>query len=76
MKRTFPDYFYTFSLWHKDRQQKLVDFVMLDTVLLCGGNNLSDWEHTPLEGPENVHLAEAYWQWVEEQLRQSTYIDR
>ena len=47
---------------------------MLDTVILCGGGNVSDWEHTPLKGPENNHVAEAYWQWVEEQLRQSTYV--
>ena len=45
---------------------------MLDTVILCGGGNLSDWEHTPLKGPKNNHLAEVYWQWVEEQFRQST----
>ncbi|CAF5167367.1 unnamed protein product, partial [Rotaria magnacalcarata] len=68
----FPDYFYTFSLWQSDKQKKLVDFIMLDTVILCGGGNSSDWEHTPLKGPDNSYLAEAYWQWVEEQFRQST----
>ena len=45
---------------------------MIDTVILCGGGNLSDWEHAPLEGPRNKSTAEAYWQWIEEQLRQST----
>ncbi|CAF0791640.1 unnamed protein product [Didymodactylos carnosus] len=59
-------------LWQSDKQTKLVDFVMLDTVILCGGGNLSDWEHTPLKGPASDHVAEAYWQWVEEQFRQST----
>ena len=44
---------------------------MLDTVLLCGGGNISDWEDTPIEGPENAVLAETYWQWIEEQLRSS-----
>ena len=72
--RKYPDYFYTFSLWQSDEKKKLVDFVMLDTVLLCGGGNVSDWASTPEEGPENVVLAEAYWQWIEEQLRQSTYV--
>lgn len=72
--RTFPDYFYTFSLWQSDQQKKLVDFVMLDTVILCGGGNASDSEETPLTGPANILLAEAYWQWVEEQFRQSTYV--
>lgn len=71
--RNFPDYFYTFSLWQNDKQKKLVDFVMLDTVILCGGADVLDWDHTPLNGPENNYLAEAYWQWVEEQFRQSTY---
>jgi hypothetical protein len=71
--RRFPDYFYTFSLWQSDQQKKLVDFIMIDTVILCGGGNTSDWEHTPLKGPENNFVAEAYWQWIEEQLRQSTY---
>ena len=70
--RVFPDYFYSFSLWQSDKQKKLIDFVMIDTVILCGGGNLSDWEHTPLEGPRNENIAEAYWQWIEEQLRQST----
>ncbi|CAF1584143.1 unnamed protein product [Rotaria magnacalcarata] len=68
----FPDYFYSFSLWQNDKQKKLIDFVMIDTVILCGGGNLSDWEHTALEGPRNENVAEAYWQWIEEQLRQST----
>ncbi|CAF5102252.1 unnamed protein product, partial [Rotaria socialis] len=39
------------------------------------GGNSSDWEHTPLKGPDNSYLAEAYWQWVEEQFRQSTYVN-
>ncbi|CAF1471658.1 unnamed protein product [Adineta steineri] len=68
----FPDYFYTFSLWQSDKQKKLIDFIMIDTVILCGGTNLSDWEHAPLEGPEKPHVAEIYWQWIEEQLQQST----
>jgi tartrate-resistant acid phosphatase type 5 len=70
--RTYPDYFYAFTLWEEDRQKKLVDFIMLDTVILCGGSNLSDWENIELKGPNNDFIAEAYWQWVEEQLRQST----
>lgn len=45
---------------------------MIDTVVLCGGGNLSDWERVPLEGPRNQHVAEDYWQWIEEQIRQST----
>jgi hypothetical protein len=45
---------------------------MLDTVILCGGGNASDWEETPTEGPNNKYVAEAYWEWVEQQLRQST----
>lgn len=68
----YPDYFYTFSVWQNNKQNKLVDFVMLDTVMLCGGGNVSDWEHSPLKGPDNNYVAEAYWKWVEEQLRQST----
>lgn len=47
---------------------------MIDTVLLCGGSNLSDWEHRPLEGPKDSLVAETYWQWIEEQLHQSTYV--
>jgi hypothetical protein len=69
--RVFPDYFYTFSLWQSDKQTKLIDFVMIDTVILCGGTNLSDWETAPLEGPPDTFIAETYWQWIEEQLRQS-----
>jgi tartrate-resistant acid phosphatase type 5 len=47
---------------------------MIDTVMLCGGGNVSDWDNTPLKGPKNNFIAEAYWQWIEEQLRQSTYV--
>ncbi len=48
---------------------------MLDTALFCGGGNSSDWEHTPLDGPKNNHVVdEAYWQRIEEQLRQSKYV--
>jgi len=68
----FPDYFYNFSLWHSDQKTKLIDFVMIDTIVLCGGSNLSDWHREPLEGPENSLRAEANWQWIEDQLRQST----
>jgi hypothetical protein len=70
--RIFPDYFYTFTLWESDKKTKLIDFVMIDTVLLCGGSNSSDWEHGPLEGPSDSLLAEDYWQWIEDQLKQST----
>jgi len=68
----FPDYYYTFSVWQSDKQKKLIDFIMLDTIVLCGGGNLSDWDHTPLDGPTDLFIAEAYWQWIEDQLRQST----
>lgn len=47
---------------------------MIDTVVLCGGSNLSDWQREPLEGPDNLLRAEANWQWIEEQLRQSTFV--
>ena len=47
---------------------------MIDTVLLCGGDDLSDWDHAPLQGPQNPQAAATYWQWIEEQLRASTYV--
>ena len=47
---------------------------MIDTVILCGGNDLSDWDHAPLKGPANEQVAEDYWQWIEDQLSQSTYV--
>ena len=47
---------------------------MIDTVILCGGTNLSDWDHAPLKGPANEQVAEDYWQWIEDQLSQSTYV--
>ena len=72
--RVFPDYFYTFSLWQSDKQKKLIDFVMIDTVILCGGDDLSDWDHAPLRGPADKQIAEDYWQWIETQLNQSTYV--
>ena len=47
---------------------------MIDTVILCGGSNLSDWHREPLQGPENSFKAETEWQWIEDQLRQSTFV--
>ena len=48
---------------------------MIDTVILCGGDSLSDWDHhQPLEGPKDALLADTYWEWIEEQLRQSTLV--
>lgn len=70
--RTYPDYFYTFTLWQSGGQQKLVDFVIIDTVLLCGGGNNSDWSSAPIDGPADNTVADVYWQWIEDQLRQST----
>jgi hypothetical protein len=52
----------------------LIDFVIIDTVVLCGGDTSSDWDHAPLEGPKDKDVAETYWQWIEDQLRQSTYL--
>jgi hypothetical protein len=72
VSRVFPDYFYTFSLWQNDQTKKLVDFIMIDTVILCGGDDLSDWDDRPLQGARQAHVAEDYWQWIEDQLRQST----
>jgi hypothetical protein len=74
MNRVFPDYFYTFSIWSSDKQTKLIDFVMLDTILLCGGKDLSDWDDDPIEGPEDEQLAEDYWQWIDEVLSASTCV--
>lgn len=47
---------------------------MIDTVVLCGGDTQSDWDHQPLQGPKDRHIAETNWQWIEEQLRQSTFV--
>lgn len=47
---------------------------MIDTVILCGGDTQSDWDHQALEGPRDPHAAETNWQWIEEQLRQSTFV--
>lgn len=70
--RIFPDYFYTFSLWQSDTKAKLIDFIMIDTVILCGGSSISDWDsESSLEGPKDSHLADTYWDWIEQQLKQS-----
>lgn len=75
MSRIFPDYFYTFSLWQRGALKKLVDFVMIDTVILCGGTNQTDWEdERTLKKPELELKAEFYWLWIEEQLKQSTFV--
>jgi len=73
INRVFPDYFYTFSLWSSDKQTKLIDFIMIDTILLCGGGDRIDEDYRPLDGPKDEKLAATYWQWIEQQLRESTY---
>ena len=47
---------------------------MIDTVILCGGDDVSDSDHAPLQGPKDSKVAADYWAWIEDQLKQSTYV--
>jgi hypothetical protein len=56
----------------QNSENKLIDFIMIDTVVLCGQPE-GDWDHRPLKGPENSDLADQYWEWIESELRKSKY---
>ncbi|XP_076440919.1 tartrate-resistant acid phosphatase type 5-like [Babylonia areolata] len=70
----YPDYYYNL-------QQKIpgssasVDFVMMDTILLCG-NTGDDRLHTQPSGPEDIRTAQQQWAFVEKSLQASnaTYL--
>ena len=67
--RKFPDFYYTLS--YSVPGGKKADFVMIDTVMLCG-NTGDDKLGSQPEGPENVRVADTQWDWINKMLQTST----
>ena len=72
----FPYDYY--KIQYQFGQDTTVDFVMIDTVELCGNTRdikyaksaaevMAMPEHEPF-GPENIWAAETQWNWIETQL--------
>lgn len=68
--RRFPDFYYPLS-FNIPNSNATIDFVMIDTVVLCG--QADDVILHP-EGPEDVKAAASQWVWIDEQLRSSKYV--
>lgn len=66
----FPSEYYTFSEASKDGAT--VQFVMIDTVLLCGNSEIDGLDRelhgSELRGPEDVRAAESQMQWINDTL--------
>ncbi|KAK7101235.1 hypothetical protein V1264_024050 [Littorina saxatilis] len=65
----FPNYYYPLQQTIPGTDVT-VDFVMMDTVLLCG-NTGDDRLHTQPSGPDDVDVAEEQWAFVENSLAKS-----
>jgi len=64
----YPDFYYSFQ--YKLKSGVTADFVMVDTIMLCGNVNSTHDDMTL--GPEDLQLAEEHWEWVERKLKGST----
>ncbi|XP_067678080.1 tartrate-resistant acid phosphatase type 5-like [Haliotis asinina] len=71
-KWRFPDFYYPLR-FNIPNSNATIDFVMIDTVVLCG--QADDVILHP-EGPEDVKAAASQWIWIDQQLRASkaTYL--
>lgn len=49
--------------------ETVLEVVMIDTVLLCGGSD--DFAGSQPQGPDNELMANAQLQWIEQTLRSS-----
>lgn len=70
----FPDYYYSFHQTFNDEKgrRRQVHVVMLDTVLLAGNNDDNEDRFMPPPGPRDPQVAETQWQWLENELSEST----
>jgi tartrate-resistant acid phosphatase type 5 len=66
--RNFPNYYY--ALEFTIPGGKIVDIIMLDTILLCG-NTAHDFVGDQPHGPDNMKMSEDQWTWLELQLMAS-----
>ncbi|KAK3091693.1 hypothetical protein FSP39_021927, partial [Pinctada imbricata] len=65
----YPDYYYSMS--YDVPGGKKAEFVMIDTVLLCG-NTGHDFLNNQPQGPDNLGVADAQWDWINKQLQTSS----
>ena len=68
--RNFPDYYYPLKQTIPGSGAS-VEFIMMDTILLCG-NSGDDRLHMQPRGPDNIHAARKQWDFVEKSLKKST----
>ncbi|KAL5015749.1 hypothetical protein ScPMuIL_005338 [Solemya velum] len=64
----FPDYYYNFTV-KVPQTSTVVEIVMIDTVVLCGGSD--DFAGSQPQGPEDDLSAQTQWQWIERTLSSS-----
>ena len=76
----FPNLYY--KIQYQLSNDIKVDFVMIDTIVLCGNTRdikyntdpylVSATPEHPPRGPEDIEAAEDQWQWLDTQLVTST----
>lgn len=69
----FPNLYYTVPMSFSNTGRK-VKLVMIDTVVLCGNSGPDD-ENSQPTGPFSEIHADAQWNWLEKELRESNDID-
>lgn len=71
LNRNFPDYYYTLKFTIPGTDATL-EFVMMDTVILCG-NTGDDRLHTQPEGPTDKSASDQQWTFIQQSLQDSKY---
>ncbi len=69
LSRTYPSLYYTFA-YKFGNPPKLAEFVMIDTIVLCG----NVWENAKkgkIVAPPNQRDANRQWKWIKKQLQNS-----
>ncbi|XP_045157760.2 tartrate-resistant acid phosphatase type 5-like [Mercenaria mercenaria] len=65
----FPDFYY--KITKTLPKDKVLDILLIDTVMLCGQTHATP-KGKRVFGPEDIHAAEVQWNWIEQNLKDST----
>ncbi|XP_019850708.1 PREDICTED: tartrate-resistant acid phosphatase type 5-like isoform X2 [Amphimedon queenslandica] len=65
-----PSFYYT-EIFNLSSSNITIQFVFIDTVILCGLSH-PKLRHLPPSGPQSSDLADDQWAWIESTLQQST----
>lgn len=67
--RNFPDFYYKKS-YKLDNTNISVDFIMTDSIILCGNTVFETYSQPSLD-PTDRYRSEKHWKWLEDTLKSS-----